>query len=337
MASYVTPKKNAAFRFYVSLVSRSSRPQFQSNPTLATGDVKVSTDGGTLTNLGTLPVVTPSGGKLVQVDLSADEMNGDNIVVVFSDAAGSEWDDLTILIQTTTRQVDDLLPTASYTAPPSAATVASTVWSSTNYGGWVSSSIGYKFWEYTSTITLTTIAAAVWDYLTSSMVTAGSIGARLVAYVDAAISGIPASVAALLIAPGSYQVLSAVVGDTIEAKRGDRWSFSLTVGSLTGQTLVWFTVKKSKKDPDSRAIVQITSTGGLIRSNGSPATSGNGSLTINTESTGAITIVVNQAETDDYPDFTDGWWDVQMLDANGITTKAEGVFKITEDVTRAIS
>lgn len=136
---------------------------------------------------------------------------------------------------------------------------------------------------------------------------------------------------------GTYQFVSVVVGDTITAKRGDRWVITLTVGALTGQTQVWFTVKKTKKDPDSRAVVQITRTGGLIRSNGSPATSGNGSLTINTESTGDITIVVEEAETDDYPDFTDGWWDVQMLDVNGTTTKAEGVFKITEDVTRAIA
>ena len=60
---------------------------------LASGDVKVSIDGGALTNITTLPTVTPAAGKLVKVTLSQAEVNGDNITVVFSDAAGNEWTD----------------------------------------------------------------------------------------------------------------------------------------------------------------------------------------------------------------------------------------------------
>jgi len=108
MASQVPPKKNSAFTFYVSLASQSSTHTMQSNPTLAAGDVKVSTDGGALANITTLPVVTPASSKLVKVDLSASEMNGDNVTVIFSDAAGAEWDDLVINLQTATRQIDDL-------------------------------------------------------------------------------------------------------------------------------------------------------------------------------------------------------------------------------------
>ncbi len=117
MSSYVPPKKNAAFVFYVSLTSQSSRPQFQANPTLASGDVKVAVDDGAPANLATLPTVDGDFTKRVKVSLSSDEMNGDNISVLFSDQAGDEWDDLMVLIQTSARQVDDLLPTASYTAP----------------------------------------------------------------------------------------------------------------------------------------------------------------------------------------------------------------------------
>src|SRR3972149_5969485 len=91
MTSYVTPKKNAAYIFYVGLVSSANRPDFQ-------------------TNLATLPDVQPDGATVpVRVQLSADEMNGDNIVVVFIDqTATSEWDDLFVGIQTSARQVDDL-------------------------------------------------------------------------------------------------------------------------------------------------------------------------------------------------------------------------------------
>lgn len=108
MPSYVTPKKNVEFIFYVGLVSQGDTKTFQSNPTLASGDFKVSIDGGSLNNLTTLPAVTPASSKLVKVTVSSSEMNGDNIQVIGSDAAGAEWCDIIINIQTTARQVDDL-------------------------------------------------------------------------------------------------------------------------------------------------------------------------------------------------------------------------------------
>lgn len=108
------PVKNAQFIFYVGLVSQASRPQFQANPTLAAGDVKVSTDGAAFANLGSLPAVTPASGRAVKVTLSNTEMNGDDVVVQFVDAAGSEWDELVVHIHTTTRGVDNLAyPTTS--------------------------------------------------------------------------------------------------------------------------------------------------------------------------------------------------------------------------------
>lgn len=110
MASYVPPVKNGANGWigYVSLAPRTPNGQWQSNPTLASGDVKVSIDGGALANLSTLPAVTPASSKLVKITLSQAEVNGDNITIIFSDAAGSEWCDLTINLQTVARQIDDL-------------------------------------------------------------------------------------------------------------------------------------------------------------------------------------------------------------------------------------
>lgn len=113
MPSFVPPKKNTAFIFWLGLVDRANRPLFKSSPTLAAGDVKVSIDGGALANLTTLPVVTPAASVLVKVDLSAAEMNGDNIAVVFIDAAGAEWDDVIATLQTTARQIDDLATAAA--------------------------------------------------------------------------------------------------------------------------------------------------------------------------------------------------------------------------------
>lgn len=102
MASYVPPKKGAAYTIYIGLVSQASTKVFQANPTLAEGDFKVSKDGGALANLTTTPSVSPAGSKMVKVVLSATEMNADNITIVCSDAAGSEWCDLVINLQTGT-------------------------------------------------------------------------------------------------------------------------------------------------------------------------------------------------------------------------------------------
>jgi hypothetical protein len=93
------PIKNASYTFCIALTSQASPSIFQVNPTLAAGDVKVDIDGGGLDNLATLPSVIEAG-KLVSVSLSASEMNGNIITIVFSDAADDEWQDLAIVINT---------------------------------------------------------------------------------------------------------------------------------------------------------------------------------------------------------------------------------------------
>lgn len=109
MTTYVPAKKNTALIFYVSLDSYGTSGRLQTNPTLASGDVQVSIDGGAFANLGTLPAVTPAAGKAVKVSLSSSEMNGDNIVVLFSDQTDPpEWKDYRISVPTAVRQIDDL-------------------------------------------------------------------------------------------------------------------------------------------------------------------------------------------------------------------------------------
>jgi len=108
MASVVPAKKNTAYIFYVGLVSQANSLILQANPTLAAGDVKVAVDDTAPGNLTTLPAVDADFTKRVKVSLSAAEMNGDNITVIFSDAAGDEWCDLIVNIQTASAGIDDL-------------------------------------------------------------------------------------------------------------------------------------------------------------------------------------------------------------------------------------
>lgn len=110
------PQKNTAFSFEVSLTDASNRPQLRANPTLAAGDVKVSIDEGAFANITTLPTVSPAGGRIVKVSLSAGEMNGDRIAVQFVDqTATAEWDELLCVIHTSSivfEQIDTRIPTA---------------------------------------------------------------------------------------------------------------------------------------------------------------------------------------------------------------------------------
>lgn len=97
------PKINTPYTFYVALRSQSAPNTFQDNPTLAAGDVKVSIDGGAFNDLTTLPTVAPGAGsprKQVKTQLTAAEMNGNQIGVAFSDVAGAQWCDYYEAIET---------------------------------------------------------------------------------------------------------------------------------------------------------------------------------------------------------------------------------------------
>ncbi len=101
-APYNPPVKNEDFVMYISLADAANSLSFKSNPTIATGDFKVSKNGGALANLTTLPVVTPVGSILVKVTISATEMNTDNVAIVGIDQTSSkEWADFVLSIPTT--------------------------------------------------------------------------------------------------------------------------------------------------------------------------------------------------------------------------------------------
>ena len=102
------PQKNVAFTFDIALIDTDNQPDFKANPTIATGDFKVSIDNGSLANLGTDPVVAPSSSRIVKVVMAQAEMNGDRIAIVGVDASGAEWDDVMITINTTASTIDTI-------------------------------------------------------------------------------------------------------------------------------------------------------------------------------------------------------------------------------------
>jgi hypothetical protein len=91
-APWNPPVKNEDFEFTITLADMAVSGKFKSSPTLASGDFKISKDGGSFANLATLPSVEPAASVGVKVALSATEMNADRILVVWEDQTDPpEW------------------------------------------------------------------------------------------------------------------------------------------------------------------------------------------------------------------------------------------------------
>lgn len=134
-------------------------------------------------------------------------------------------------------------------------------------------------------------------------------------------------------------VTATLAGDTITIKRGDTFSVSLTgLGDISASTKLWFSVKNHLRDADSVSIVQIDDATGLLYINGAAsANAANGSITVDDAVAGNITIVLDEAETDDLVPVNGLVYDVQMLDSSGdVTTLTEGDLDVEGDVTRVI-
>jgi len=102
-APYNPPKRGEDFVIQIALEDMALPGSFKANPSLASGDVKISKDGGAFANLNTLPTVTPASGISVQVTLSATEMTADVVFVQFVDQTSpKEWADFAFSIPTTT-------------------------------------------------------------------------------------------------------------------------------------------------------------------------------------------------------------------------------------------
>ena len=67
------PIKNTEHIWNFEYISTDNRPAFQTNPTIASGDVTTSLDGSAFSNMDTLPVVTASGVVSVKLVVSAAE------------------------------------------------------------------------------------------------------------------------------------------------------------------------------------------------------------------------------------------------------------------------
>jgi hypothetical protein len=109
------PKKAVAYVTTIALYDAAVPGALKANPTIASGDFKISKDNGALANLTNLPSVSPAGSVMLQLSLTSTEMNADRISIVGIDQAGAEWTDFHMALDTeslTLTDVDARLPAA---------------------------------------------------------------------------------------------------------------------------------------------------------------------------------------------------------------------------------
>ena len=144
-----------------------------------------------------------------------------------------------------------------------------------------------------------------------------------------------------LLDTSSITVVSAVEGSTITIMRGDTFSASLTdTGDLTGYVSIDFTVKRDKLQTDDEAAIRIRKNAsgvgdGLLRLNGAAPTTETGSIAIDDEATGDITVTLDETATDDLSTGSYSY-DIQLITATTVKTLTSGKLIVISDVTRSV-
>lgn len=376
MASKLPPVKNAAYTFRCVLFAQLDN-QIKSNPTIASGDWKVSTDGAAFANLATLPDVDPDGSVQVKVSLSADEMNGDEIMVTAIDAAGDEWHSAAWVIHTAAQTLDtmdanidsaladtnelqndwaddgrlDLILDArssqtSVDDLPTNAELATALGTADDATLAAIAALTIP--------SAATVADAVWDEATAGHAGLGSTGAALTAagaagdpwattlpgaYTGEQAGNIIDRIDAQLATSAAALISAVTDGDNLTGYRGDSFTVNFTdLGNVAARTKLWFTAKRKASDADDDAMIQIEETGDLLYINGAAAeTAANGSLTVTDAATGDMTLVLAAVESAKMPVDKTLVYDIQMLTASGVSTLAAGTLAFSADVTRAVS
>jgi len=135
-------------------------------------------------------------------------------------------------------------------------------------------------------------------------------------------------------------VTAALTGSALSIKRGDTYTKTLTgLGNLSDRTKLWLTVKKSKASLDSAATLQLVESTGLTKLNSANTTAAWGSLVVDDEVAGDVTITFEADATKDLTPTNEAvmYYDIQKKTATGITTVTEEEVEVTDDVTRAIA
>lgn len=149
-----------------------------------------------------------------------------------------------------------------------------------------------------------------------------TVGPTWVERLDVALTALAAliwSYATRVLTQPAASINSAITGDELTLYKYSTFLVPLTgLGSLTGYTAIYFTFKhNTEEQDDSESIIQIVkreTDPGLLFINGEVATAGNGSIEIDDEDDGDITIKLKAVEAAKL-DVRGGFYDVKIVRA----------------------
>ena len=318
------PIRNQAWYFYVWLTSQSDTDVFQASPTIVAGDFKHITNAspGVSSNLDTLPSADGSVYR-VRVDLSADEMDFGVFTVEWIDQADDEWQSGGVEIRPVSAvTVSDGTGVTLADDAITAAKIATDAIGSDE----VAVSAVTKIQNGLSTLT----AAQVWSYATRTLSSFGTFAADVWSSVTRTLTQSAASVE------------SAVSGSAVTQYRDSTIYFTLTgLGSLAGRTKLYFTVKRDLDEDDDKSIFQVEESAGLKYVNRVETTIAqalDGTLTVNDEDTGSITVKVAATRADELP-LGSFAYSVKIVRAAApeVYPVSEGTFVMKATATRSVS
>ncbi len=182
-----------------------------------------------------------------------------------------------------------------------------------------------------SLTTFGTLVADIWAYSSRTLTDYGSLATTIVAAVWSYGSRTLTQAIAAVTPP------PVLTGDIITVSRGDTLNLPFVgLGDVSDRTELWFTVKINRNKTDAQATLQLTESDGLIRVNGETATASDGSITVDDDVAGDVTVLVDETVMVDLPVGTSYYYDVQKRTATGVRTLTSGQFIVIPDVTRAV-
>lgn len=133
------------------------------------------------------------------------------------------------------------------------------------------------------------------------------------------------------VSPPAVITITSHIGEdgSITERRGDKWEIPIPgLGNLADVDELWFAVKPSQPSSDNQSLVFITLSDGLVRLNGAAAgTAGDGSITIDDEAAGDITITLEAAATK-VLEATSATYAIKTQAGDDLTTLVSGDFSI---------
>jgi len=332
------PIKNSSFTLRIpGLVSQSDTDIFQVNPTLGASDVNHVGDGAWTGSLSSSPVAIGASSPSVEIDLTAGEMNYDEVIIWFRDLADSEWQDAGWLIYTVTActvsDFDESADNVMLAASTHTGAVIPTVTSITNGVTLANDAITSAKYDESTAYPLASVDSGSTEVARTGADsdTLEDISDEIAAISTTATVAISGTVAAQ-VATGRLSIRSYhTFGQSIT---------STATSDLSSATKVWWAVKTNKIDTDNSAMVFVESGSGLTRYSGSAYTgaSSNGSIAI-TGSSGdwSVALALEEAITASMSVHTGYYSEIKALVSNNTVAIWDGQANINQGIVQEIT